>query len=517
MKKKFILLLTVFMLIPFSVNAQTLADYVTGLVDTDDSVVADDPDHNPRYIGANPNNYVLFNNELWRIVGVFDGKVKLVRKESLLDLALFDRTSNYRINNGWGTNYWPESALKKQLNGDYLNADLAADTNWSGHTFDHTRVLTTEAQSMIADSVWHLGAANYDGTTRYDNLSANLAYTNERGNYRAVYDTTSSMANDGFVREPTWTGKVGLLYASDYTYSTAGYDNGTREECLATSSWGASPVNTCYKHSWLSSRNSIAITPYYQANRAIYVYITTIHGSSSCLVNSIADSHLFPVVYLKKSVSFNDGTGTADDPFRMTNPRQVTFNTNGGETINDQYIEPNQKATKPTNPTKEDNNFLGWYTDPELTNEFNFDTTITADLTLYAKWRFEYKIIEGKDQTFEDKDIVIKCNGNINDLQSIKIGENEVDPSNYTLVEGSTILTLKKEYLSTLSAGVHNITFVYPDGSATTTLTIKEKASNTEKLVNPKTGDNITLYIVLLGISIIGLSKTLMYTKKLDI
>lgn len=153
MKKKFIFLLAVFMLIPFSVNAQTLADYVTGLVDTDDSVVADDPDHNPRYIGVNPNNYVLFNNELWRIVGVFDGKVKLVRKESLLDLALFDRTSNYRINNGWGTNYWPESALKKQLNGDYLNADLAADTNWSGHTFDHTRVLTTEAQSMIADSV----------------------------------------------------------------------------------------------------------------------------------------------------------------------------------------------------------------------------------------------------------------------------------------------------------------------------------------------------------------------------
>ena len=83
------------------------------------------------------------------------------------------------------------------------------------------------------------------------------------------------------------------------------------------------------------------------------------------------------------------------------------------------------------------------------------------------------------------------------------------------MVEGSTILTLKKEYLSTLSAGVHNITFVYPDGSATTTLTVKEKVS-TQKLVNPKTGDNITLYIVLLGISIIGLSKTLIYTKKLE-
>ena len=83
MKKKIIFLLAVFMIIPFSVNAETLADYVTGLVDTDDSVVADDPDHNPRYVGANPNNYVLFNNELWRIVGVFDGKVKIVRNERL--------------------------------------------------------------------------------------------------------------------------------------------------------------------------------------------------------------------------------------------------------------------------------------------------------------------------------------------------------------------------------------------------------------------------------------------------
>ena len=64
----------------------------------------------------------------------------------------------------------------------------------------------------------------------------------------------------------------------------------------------------------------------------------------------------------------------------------VTFETNGGSTIDSQKVLLNQKVTKPANPTKEDNVFIGWYKDSELTEEFDFNTLITEDTTIYAKF-----------------------------------------------------------------------------------------------------------------------------------
>ncbi|MGJ0845839.1 InlB B-repeat-containing protein [Tissierella praeacuta] len=68
---------------------------------------------------------------------------------------------------------------------------------------------------------------------------------------------------------------------------------------------------------------------------------------------------------------------------------RVTFNTNGGNNISSIEVEEGQKLTKPTDPIKKDHKFIGWYEDSSLTKEFNFDTEITKDLTLYAKWEEE--------------------------------------------------------------------------------------------------------------------------------
>ena len=51
------------------------------------------PDQNIRYYGSDPNNYVRFNNELWRIIGVFGNNVKLIRSEKLGNLS-WDRQCN---------------------------------------------------------------------------------------------------------------------------------------------------------------------------------------------------------------------------------------------------------------------------------------------------------------------------------------------------------------------------------------------------------------------------------------
>ena len=65
----------------------------------------------------------------------------------------------------------------------------------------------------------------------------------------------------------------------------------------------------------------------------------------------------------------------------------VKFESNGGSAVEDQSVNDGEKATKPANPTREAYEFEGWYTDEALSNPFDFDTAITKDTTLYAKWK----------------------------------------------------------------------------------------------------------------------------------
>lgn len=64
----------------------------------------------------------------------------------------------------------------------------------------------------------------------------------------------------------------------------------------------------------------------------------------------------------------------------------VTFVTNGGSAISNQTVTSGAKATKPSDPTKEGYTFAGWYTDAELTTEYDFTKNVTGNITLYAKW-----------------------------------------------------------------------------------------------------------------------------------
>ena len=79
-----------------------------------------------------------------------------------------------------------------------------------------------------------------------------------------------------------------------------------------------------------------------------------------------------------------DGTGSGDPEQPVT--YTVTFDTKGGSSIVEQTVESGQTATKPADPTLENNVFGGWYSDEELTQEYSFDTDVTGDTPLYAKW-----------------------------------------------------------------------------------------------------------------------------------
>ena len=237
-----------------------------------------------RYIGADPNNYVTFNDELWRIIGVFtvdDGtgnmeqRIKLIRMQTTGSVT-FGPTSD-----------WTSSPLMENLNsGDY----------WTNN-------LNSEAKNMIGDTLWYLG-----GTSNYTSSTNGLAshfYSYERGT--TVYSG----------RDINWVGKVGLMYPSDLGYATSGDTTMDRNSCLdiQLSSWFYQVVpgaDHCSANDWLSISETTTITPYTANTNSLFRlsgthFLQYIYTQNWITIN--------PVVYLTSSVKIIDGDGSSSNPY----------------------------------------------------------------------------------------------------------------------------------------------------------------------------------------------------------
>ena len=153
-----------------------------------------------------------------------------------------------------------------------------------------------------------------------------------------------------------------------------------------------------------------------------------------------------------------------------------------------------------------------------------------------------YKILDGANSDWKqntEETITIRGNGDFSKFVGVKIDGNTIDAKNYTAKEGSTIITLTTDYLKTLSIGTHTFEIVWTDGSASTNFTVSKNDSGSETpkdddknknddsgsqtgdnhhITAPQTGDNShqTLWISLLGASLIGLLATLYMRKKKD-
>ena len=129
-----------------------------------------------------------------------------------------------------------------------------------------------------------------------------------------------------------------------------------------------------------------------------------------------------------------------------------------------------------------------------------------------------YEITEGANQKYiisKNNDAMFKINADYSKFENsgkVYVDDVLVDKSNYTSTSGSTIITLKKEYIDTLAVGVHTLKVEFNDGEATTTVTL----ANLKEETNPKTGDNIGLYIITGIISTLGIAGTgtYIYRKK---
>lgn len=121
-----------------------------------------------------------------------------------------------------------------------------------------------------------------------------------------------------------------------------------------------------------------------------------------------------------------------------------------------------------------------------LSNSAGAVTTDIATLTVTEKvTTIDYEILDGANSSWTqntDGNIVIRGNGEIAKFVSVKVDGNVVAADNYTVTEGSTIITLKPDYLKTLSKGSHTFEIVWTDGSAGTSFVVAE---NTPSVTEP--------------------------------
>lgn len=134
----------------------------------------------------------------------------------------------------------------------------------------------------------------------------------------------------------------------------------------------------------------------------------------------------------------------------------------------------------------------------------------------------EYKFTEGANQIYtidESKNAIFRIDADFSLFDGkLYIDGILVDAKNYKAESGSTVITLNKEYVDTLSVGEHTIKVEFSDnGSVTTKFEVKAKQVNTEKtenITNPQTGDNIGIYIILSIISVLGIATTVVINNK---
>ena len=271
-----------------------------------------------RYIGADPNNYVKFNDEIWRIIGVFDvddgtGKMekrmKIIRNESIGYYSWDNKNTSTGAESDYGKNNWSDARLNYLLNEGHEN-ETGGSLYWnrkSGTCYtganNYTKScdfistgITNTAKMMMGDAKWYLGGSS----TLYD-VTTSMFYTRERGT--TVYSGRST----------SWTGKVGLIYPSDYGYATSGNSSTTRVTCLAMKLNDWNEVRNCYKNNWLfTSGLELTIISLSDSSSSIFRIGGGVTVSDAASEYGIV---LRPTVYLKSTISITSGTGSSTDPF----------------------------------------------------------------------------------------------------------------------------------------------------------------------------------------------------------
>ena len=278
---------------------------------------------NIRYYGANPSNYIYFNCsdynnqssstcETWRIIGVFDGKVKIMRG-SVIGSYSWD-TSDSSTNSGMGVNEWSQADLMKLLNSGYDSESVGGSLYWnagSGMCYNNKNNATTSCDFTST------GLKN--DTTR--NLIAETTYYTRGYNIIHIYvdemydkeRVSGTVVNATPPRTTSWTGKVTLAHPSDYGYAA--------DLSLCQKQLGSYDVTACTTNNWMknilgTSSNGWLLTPGSDsADSAWRVYssggVYDYHGTST-------GSGAAPVLSLTSELDIGSGSGESNSPYQLS-------------------------------------------------------------------------------------------------------------------------------------------------------------------------------------------------------
>ena len=317
--------------------ASSAASTIKALAATDTvNFATDDPDNNIRYIGANPNNYVYFNCsdynnqsdstcEKWRIIGVFKNMTKSDgSKEDLVKIIRDDSIGNYSwdssdssTNYGWGVNDWTNADVMKLLNSGYDSETVGGSLYWNAKSgtcyngaynattscdFTSTGLKNDLTRNAIESVVWNLS-----GSSTFNDVTASMFYSRERGT--TVYSGPT-----------TWTGKVGLMYPSDYGYATSGGSTTNRAACLAKElfNWDGSNVSDCYNNDYLlKSYSQWTLMP--NSSDSYGVFYVDMKGFVSYGRYAYGTDGVWPVAFLKSNILISEvGNGSSESPLQLS-------------------------------------------------------------------------------------------------------------------------------------------------------------------------------------------------------
>ena len=278
------------------------------------------PDQNIRYYGSNPNNYVSFNNELWRIIGVFGNNVKLVRSEKLGNLSWDSSESS--INSGWGVNEWSQSDLKNYLNTMYYGGTEV--TCYGGRnnqtTTCPTGTIDETSKSLIDNHTWNTGAIDVTDTTIVNQETGALNtvpfYNAERGNVTGKICNGGDGCNDTVERTTTWTGYIGLPYATDWAYASSESDCETNMQKQDSSNAYICKNNNWMHHGTTTDIEDATWFMSLHAGRDNPFFVWLVGGDGSVTFDAAADPlSAFPTIYLKSNILIEGGKGTSINPY----------------------------------------------------------------------------------------------------------------------------------------------------------------------------------------------------------